>query len=594
VWVDGEAGVALGHRRLSILDLSALGAQPMVSACGRFVIVYNGEVYNHLDLRPELEAAGHAFHGHSDTETILAAIVQWGVPEAVKKMVGMFAMALWDREKRSLTLVRDRLGIKPLYYCTTGHTVLFGSELKALRQHPDFRAGVDRDALSLFFRHNYIPAPYSIYSGVEKLRPGTILTIDERGHSTVTYWSAEDVWRSGRENPFIGSDQEAVDTLHDLVEMAVSSRMLSDVPLGAFLSGGIDSSVVAAIMQSVSDRPVRTFSIGFDEAQYNEAPMAAAIARHLGTEHTELYVTPKDMLDFIPDIACFWDEPFADSSQVPTYYLSKLTREHVTVSLSGDGGDELFQGYTRYQTAHEIWRRLSSIPAPLRRLGAVLGRGSAQDVLSFLGAGGVRLLWRLQALDFEGFPDVYRYLLSHHKNPSRLVLRSREPKTALDTVMEGLPDKDRFMALQDVLMYLPDDILTKVDRASMAVGLEARVPLLDHRVVEYAATLPRTMKVRDGKTKWILRQVLERFVPRPLYERPKMGFGVPVGAWMRKELHDWCESLLDEKLLRQQGYLDAAAVRRMWEQYVAGHDGWQYHLWDVLMFQAWLERERGL
>lgn len=590
IWVDADSGIALGHRRLSILDLSPLGRQPMHSQCGRYVVTYNGEVYNHLELRKELD--GFSFKSTSDTETILAAISAWGLKEAVSRFVGMFAIGLWDKEVRSLSLVRDRLGIKPLYYGQAGDALVFGSELKALRAHPEFRSSIDRDALSLFFRHNYIPAPYSIYGAAKKLDPGTIAVFENgvTDPTLSTYWSAQEVWKYGLDNPFDGSENEAVDELERVLGQAVSRRMLSDVPLGAFLSGGIDSTTVVALMQAHSDRPVRTFSIGFHEKAYNEAEHAKVVAQHLGTEHTELYVTPKDLLDVVPSIPRYWDEPFADSSQIPTYILSSLTREHVTVSLSGDGGDELFSGYQRYFWM-DRWKELARIPRPLR---SVIGQGlKAIPAWCFdlVGPVGRKIRWRLDLLGMKDFSEFYRYFVSHFKRPDELVLGSTEPATAL-TRKENLITSDRFvqMALWDILSYLPDDILTKVDRASMGVALEARVPLLDHQVVEFAAKIPMSMKVRGDKGKWLLRQLLYRHVPKECVERPKMGFGVPVEQWMRTELREWCEDLLNLDVIRGQGYLDADMVGRMWNEYLAGESNWNYYLWDVLMFQAWLEQ----
>lgn len=590
-WADESAGIALGHRRLSILDLSPLGAQPMSSACGRFVTAYNGEIYNHLKLRRELEAEGHAFRGGSDTETMLAAISAWGLEAAVKRFVGMFAIALWDRKKRSLSLVRDRLGIKPLYYGTAGNALLFGSELKALRTCPAFEAVIDRDALALYFRHNYIPAPHSIYKGINKLLPGHILTFAGPGapERDRCYWSARQVWAAGVATPFSGSEDEAVVELERLLTDAVGQRMLSDVPLGAFLSGGIDSSTVVALMQQRSDQPVKTFSIGFHEAAYNEAEHARAVAKHLGTDHTELYVTPQDLLDVVPDMPAYWDEPFADSSQIPTFILSRLARQHVTVSLSGDGGDELFAGYERYRWA-DTWRMIQRIPLPIRKL-AAQGHRLPRRWFDLLGWLGPRLHWRLEALALNSFNEFYRFFMSHMKTPERFVLGAQEPPTSLlNDPATDLGDTHRRMTYWDVTNYLPDDILTKVDRASMAVSLEARVPLLDHRVVEFAASVPTGWKVKHGQAKHLLRQVLYRHVPETLVERPKMGFGIPVRHWLEKELRPWCEDLLARDAIRGQGYLDADEVRHMWNLYLGGQWNYCHQLWDVLMFQAWLEK----
>ncbi|WP_022663498.1 asparagine synthase (glutamine-hydrolyzing) [Paucidesulfovibrio longus] len=590
-WADDDAGIALGHRRLSILDLSPLGRQPMHSACGRFVTVYNGEVYNFAEIKRELEPLGHAFKGGSDTEVILAAVRQWGLRKAVTRFVGMFAIALWDRQERSLSLVRDRLGIKPLFYGRVNGAFAFASELKPLKALPGFDNHVNREALSLYFRHNYIPAPYSIYSNIWKLEPGTILTL-RAGQSEPEleqYWSARDVWISGAAAPFPGDAKQAADELERLLQDAVSLRMVADVPLGAFLSGGIDSSTVVALMQSLSSRPVKTFCIGFHEKGYNEAEHAKAVAAHLGTDHTELYLTPREMLDVVPLIPHFWDEPFSDSSQIPTYCVSKLARQNVTVSLSGDGGDELFAGYQRYFWMNG-WNTLSRVPLAVRKGMRSLLRRLPRGSFDLLGSVGPKIRWRLDMLGMADFSEFYRFFISHQKHPEDIVLGGAEPPTAL-TRPDNRLDTDLFrqMMFWDLVSYLPDDILTKVDRASMAVSLEARVPLLDHRVVEFASRLPTAMNVRGGQGKCVLRDVLYRYVPQNLVERPKVGFGVPIEHWLKNELRDWCESLIGERRLREEGYLDSKMVRRMWDEYLSGQANWHYYLWDVLMFQAWLE-----
>lgn len=592
-WCPDDSGIALAHRRLSILDLSPRGAQPMHSATGRYVITYNGEVYNHLDLRAELGSHAPAFKGTSDTETILAAIEHWGLEAATSRFVGMFAFALWDMQTRTLSLVRDRLGIKPVVYGLAGHTLLFGSQLAALRAHPDCAASMDRNALTLYFRHNAIPAPYTVYEGIAKQRPGTILTFraPEAPPQETTYWSARRIWQHGAQNPFSGSLDDAEDELDALLSNAVSCRLLSDVPLGAFLSGGIDSSTVAALMQKASSTPVQTFSIGFSEAAYNEAPYAAAIARHLGTAHTEAILTPQDMLRAIPELPRHWDEPFADSSQLPTLLVNRMARQHVTVCLSGDGGDELFNGYSRYFWTHRLWSFLRTIPRPVRAALPSLARLLPPRAWNVLGPRGQRLRWRLDGLASPNHAALYRFLVSHFKHPDRLVLGGTEPQPPTPPADDDLW---RAMSLTDIEGYLHDDILTKVDRASMAVALEARVPILDHRVAEFAARLPTAHKIQGGAGKHVLRRVLHRYVPSRLVERPKMGFAVPIEHWLRTDLRDWCESLLDENRLRQDGYLDVATVRRMWTEYRDGESNWYYYLWDVLMFQAWLDAwERG-
>jgi asparagine synthase (glutamine-hydrolysing) len=585
-WLDPAADVGLGHRRLSILDLSPLGRQPMRSASGRYVICFNGEVYNFARLRAELEPLGHAFRGGSDTEVMLAAIEQWGLAAAVSRFIGMFAFALWDAKERTLHLVRDRLGIKPLYYGAAGRDFVFGSELKALRAHPGFDATIDREALALYFRHNYIPAPRSICRDARKLPAGCILSIRPGGEPAITsYWSAEAAYRAGGQNPWTGSEDEALDRLEALLGDAVDLRMIADVPLGAFLSGGIDSSLVVALMQARSPRPVQTFSIGFAERRFNEAPHAAAVARHLGTEHTELMVSERELLDIVPLVPRFWDEPFADSSQIPTYAVNHLARNHVTVALSGDGGDELFYGYDRYFFTQRVWAALSRLPFPLRKAMAMCGKALPQGLVDRLGGSAHRLRWRLDALGLRSFDELYGYFLSHFKDPAAIVLGTANPP---DNTPAPLADRFAWMSLCDVMGYLPDDILVKVDRASMAVALEARVPLLDHRVVEFAATLPTAMKVQSGQGKHLLRRLLYRHVPRELVDRPKMGFGVPIDEWMRGKLRPWCEDLLDTGAIRRQGLLDARLVERIWREYLAGRGNWSYHLWDVLMFQAWL------
>ncbi|MDR3639877.1 MAG: asparagine synthase (glutamine-hydrolyzing) [Humidesulfovibrio sp.] len=598
LWTDPDACVGLGHRRLAILELSPLGHQPMQSASGRYVLSYNGEIFNHARLREELSPLGHPFRGGSDTEVLLAAIEQWGLAGALGRAIGMFALALWDRQERRLSLARDRLGVKPLYLGRLGLDgrggVLFGSELKALRRHPGFNAGLDRDALALYFRHNYIPAPHSIYAQVQKILPGEIVTFAPSGETRTRYWDAETVWRQGFAEPFTADAQEVTDALERLLRDAVALRMLADVPVGAFLSGGVDSSLVAALMQKQSARPVRTFSIGFAEAAYDEAPHARAVARHLGCAHTELTVSAHDLLDIVPDMPRLWDEPFADSSQIPTAILCRLTRGHVTVALSGDGGDELFSGYERYPWTLRAHRLLSVVPGPLRRTAHAALRLLPTAFWGLL-PHGHKLRWRLDVMRVSGFEALYRHFVSHLKDPRILVPGAREPESAA-ALLRPLGDttdaRRAWMSLADILGYLPDDILTKVDRASMAVALEARTPLLDHRVVEFAAHVPLHLKVGPGgQSKWLLRQVLGRHVPQALVDRPKMGFGVPIAAWLRAELKAWAEDLLSPATIRRQGILDAAFVEHMWREYLAGEDNWCHCLWDVLMFQAWLGQE---
>ena len=610
VWSDHHTGLWLGHRRLSIVDLSPGGHQPMVSPCGRYVIVYNGEIYNHADLRAELEREGGGFdwRGHSDTETLLAALRHWGVEGALSRFNGMFAFALWDTVERSLFLARDRMGEKPLYYGRSGDSLLFGSELKALTAHPDWQGEVDRDALALFLRYNNVPAPKSIYRGIYKLPPAHYVVVRDNGRAVsepVCYWDLAQVATDGVREA-AGQPDALADELDAMLRDSVGRRMVADVPLGAFLSGGFDSTMVVAQMQAQSSRPVQTFSIGNSDSEYDEAHHAAAVARHLGTDHTELYVTPEDAQAVIPRLPSIYDEPFADSSQIPTFLVSELARREVTVALSGDGGDELFGGYNRHVVGPEVWRRVNGLPGWLRGfLGGAVGALSQRDLRRWKR----RLPARMQvpnlelkleklakALGATDGPAFYRALRSHWKGPERMVLgasEQQEQESSVDRVSE-LPSLREQMMLLDMLTYLPDDILTKVDRASMAVSLEARVPLLDHRVVEFAWQVPTEYKVRDGQGKWLFRKVLDRYVPRSLMERPKQGFGIPIEHWLRGPLRDWAESLLDERRLREEGFLDPAPIRRVWTEHLAGRGRSQHHLWCVLMFQAWVDEQRRI
>ncbi len=610
VWTDSAIGLALSHRRLAILDLSPEGHQPMQSASSRYVLVFNGEIYNFAFLRKELETFGHGFHGHSDTEVMLAAFEQWGVEAAVRRFNGMFAFALYDQKAHILYLARDRVGEKPLYYGWSGDLFLFGSELKALRAHPNFCGEIDRNALALMMRHSYVPAPYSIYKDVCKLLPGTILQVplaSKPGAKTATprrYWSAKAVFERGAERPFTGDPERAVRKLTGLLSESIALRMVADVPVGAFLSGGIDSSVVTALMQAQSARPVRTYTIGFTDRRYNEAVYAKAIAAHLGTEHTELYVTPKQTMAVIPNLPTLYDEPFSDSSQIPTFLVAQLARTHVTVALSGDGGDELFYGYERYFKTHDLWDKIKWLPARARRACGTMLEKMPQEtigkgVAAFLQGYGPRSarekLEKLTAiLNLEGSEALYLRSVSHWKIASGVVKDAIEPPTLLTDRAQWarLPGFAQQMMYFDVLSYLPDDILTKVDRAAMAVGLETRIPLLDHRIVQFAARIPMTMKIRDRKGKWLLRQVLSQFIPQRLIDRSKMGFSVPISHWLRGPLRGWAESLLSESRLASEGFFNPREVRRKWHEYVTGKQHWEHDLWDVLMFQAWLEQQR--
>jgi len=613
VWVDESAGIALAHRRLSILDLSAAGHQPMLSEAGRYVIVFNGEIYNYLELRRLLENGGtRQWRGHSDTETLLAGFESWGIEETLRRSFGMFAIALWDRMQKTLTLARDRIGEKPLYYGFQKGTFVFGSELKSLKAHPDFVGEIDRDVLGTYLRHCYIPAPYSIYKGIHKLLPGTYAQfpfgLAPKAMHSVTpkpYWSLAEIVARGGAQPFQGSDADAIAVLDESLRQAIGLQMVADVPLGAFLSGGVDSSTVVALMQAQSSRPIRTFSIGFDETGYNEAVYAKRVANHLGTNHTEHYVSSAEAMQVIPLLASMYDEPFADSSQIPTFLVSRMARRHVTVSLSGDAGDELFCGYNRYLLA-DLWKRFAWIPYRLRRsMGSLIASipSSTWDGI-FQNAGRLaafppnmgdklgKLASRLERVDGSG--ELYYSLVSEIQNPDQALIDAKERVTWLTGI--GLKTKFLDAKLQmmylDGMTYLPDDILVKVDRAAMCNSLETRVPFLDPGVMELAWSLPISMKVRDGKTKWILRQVLYKYVPKELIERPKMGFGIPVNEWIRGPLRQWAEGLLDESRMKREGFFDTQFIRLRWKEHLSGTRNWQTLLWAVLMFQAWLETER--
>jgi asparagine synthase (glutamine-hydrolysing) len=608
-WCDSAQGIAIGFRRLSIVELSPLGHQPMTSADARYQITFNGEIYNHLELKAELAALGDQFRGHSDTEVLLAGIVRWGLDRMIARCAGMFAIALWDRELETLSLVRDRFGEKPLYFTQTSGTLIYGSELKALRCHPQWRGVIDRNALALYFRHNYMPAPYTIYEGVFKILPGTIVRFG--GHpgaapATTVYWSSRAAAIAGKADQLSGSDESIVDAVESVLRRTIREEMVADVPLGAFLSGGIDSSLVVALMQRESARPVRTFTIGFHEKEYNEAEHARAVARHLGTQHTEAYVSPEEARAVIPMLPTLYDEPFADSSQIPTYLVAALARRHVTVSLSGDGGDELFAGYGRYDALRQTWHRLNRIPPGLRTVSsrglAAMASGRVASALRLIrpllpSRAGRALapdtLYRMSAAVGARSPEVvYREMVSYWSHPGDLVPGATEPESMLSGERHWAPLEEavnRAMYL-DTVSYLPDDILAKVDRATMGVSLESRAPLIDHRVAEVAWRVPNHLKVRGGQQKWVLRQILYRHVPRALIERPKMGFGVPIAAWLRGPLREWAEHLLSPDRIRREGLLDSDLVATTWRDHLAGRDR-SGQLWGILMLQAWLDAQ---
>lgn len=598
LWLDAEAGIALGHRRLAIVDLSKAGHQPMQSDSGRYVFVFNGEIYNHATMRAEIEARGSApqWRGHSDTETLLAGFEVWGIVETLRRTIGMFAFALFDRKSRTLTLGRDRLGEKPIYYGWSKGVFLFGSELKALRCHPAFSGEINRNALAAFLKYQYVPGPESIYSGIRKLQQGCVLTLSLAQMEPVieTYWSAIEQAQLGVKNRFSGSPDEAVDALEVLLGDAIGQQMMADVPVGAFLSGGIDSSTVVALMQKRSVRPVRSFAIGFDVPGFNEAIYAREVAQHLGTEHTELYVTPKAALELVPRLPEFYDEPFADSSQIPTYLVAQLARRQVTVSLSGDAGDELFAGYNTYSMAERFERIAASMPEFFRQLLAGGMEALGEPFATSAGRPALARQMRLAAyvLRGGGLSERADRLQTHWQRGEGLVVgvpHALAPFDLATAEFANFTTEEKLMA-RDLVHYLPDDILVKLDRASMAVALESRVPMLDHRVVEFAWSLPMALKWREGQTKWVLRQVLYRHVPRAMIDRSKKGFSVPIAAWLRGPLKDWAADLLDAKRLEAEGFLNPVMISTAWNEHISGRVDRHNDLWSVLMFQQWLRR----
>lgn len=614
-WSEEGPGVVLGHQRLSILDLSSAGHQPMQSACGRYILSFNGEIYNHLELRAQLklEALAPAWRGHADTETLLSAFAAWGVEPTLQAARGMFAISLWDTHLRILTIARDRMGEKPLYYGWQGDIFLFGSELKALKQHPAFQGVIDRNSLTLLLRHNCIPAPFSIYRGIKKLKPGEYLNIPAGNFDAAkiaepkSYWNFNDAVEKAVSEPFSGTTEQALNALDSQLSKSISEQMLADVPLGAFLSGGVDSSTVVALMQAQTHQPVSTFTIGFDEGEYNEAEAARNVARHLGTNHTELYVQPSDALNVIPHLHSVYCEPFGDSSQIPTFLVSQMAGQHVTVALSGDGGDELFGGYNRYLGARNVWSKMQRLPRSSRQFVASIlralppatwdsGFNLAKPLLPRrfeIATPGDKAHKLADVLSLTDSHSFFRQLTSHWKDPGSVVKDSQEPETLL-TNSNAWPDADSFehwMMAMDSQTYLPDDILVKVDRAAMACSLETRVPMLDHRVIELAWKMPLDLKIRNGQGKWLLRQVLYRYVPASLIERPKMGFGIPLGSWLRGPLRAWAAELLNESRLNREGYFHSEPILAMWKEHLSGRKNWQHHLWVILMFQSWLENE---
>ncbi|MBU2180925.1 MAG: asparagine synthase (glutamine-hydrolyzing) [Gammaproteobacteria bacterium] len=600
-WYQQSHGIGLAHRRLAIVDLSPAGHQPMTSPSKRYILVFNGEIYNHIKLRAELSEKYKVYNwnGHSDTETLLAGFDIWGIESTISKLVGMFSIAVWDSIDKVLILARDRMGEKPLYYGWNGGTFLFGSELKALRVHPQFDNDISRDALAMYMQYSYVPAPYSIYKHTYKLKPGSLLkvSLDKPDDvEVVSFWSLQQIHMNKSLHQLNDTDDDIVEQLHVMIRESVRGQMMSDVPIGAFLSGGVDSSLIVSIMQSMSSSPIKTFTIGFEEQEFDEAVFASKVASHIGTQHTELYVSDTDTLNVVPKLSAVYDEPFADSSQIPTFLVSELAKSQVTVALSGDAGDELFSGYRRYQHCADTWNRLQDLSSLFRSLISQANRISPfgynllSDVVNIRPEGnnlGNRLSKLVASNKAQDFISYYQTMISHTTFAHQLVLSSSPTANAF-TDLKYLPAEIDSLMLVDSLTYLPDDILTKVDRASMAVSLESRIPLLDYRIVEFAQHMPQRLKVNAGQNKWCLRKILDHYVPRSLIERPKKGFGVPLAQWLRGPLKNWGASLLDPEVINRQKYLDVNLVTRMWSQHQSGIADWHFQLWNILMFQQWL------
>ncbi len=617
VWADDDASIVLGHRRLAIVDLSPAGHQPMLSGCSRYVMSFNGEIYNHLQIRKELEKSSGeiGWRGHSDTEVFLEAVSLWGVRRALSMSIGMFSFALWDRHERELTLARDRIGEKPLYFGVVRGRLAFGSELKALRSCPGWSGEIDRDALAQYMRFGCISAPRTIYRNVYKLPPASVLNIPCRKLDALDefvdparadrYWCANEIVTHGARNTIQADDREACELLEKSLDESVALQMEADVPLGAFLSGGVDSSLITAMMQARSSRRIKTFSIGFEDSEYNEAEHAKLVAEHLGTDHTEQYLSAADAIDVVPMLPTLYDEPFADASQIPTFLVSQVARREVTVSLSGDGGDELFGGYNRHIWIHRLFDRANGIVRPGFRtagwlLQQILAGGGENRLRAVLPSRfrkmqlQDRLAKLASVLQARSIEDAYLRTRSQWANPEQLVVGASEPLllVELKSAQIDVDDAVQHTTYLDLVSYLPDDILVKLDRASMGVSLESRVPFLDHRLVELAWRLPTSMKIRDGRGKWLLRNVLEKYVPSEIIDRPKAGFSLPIHDWLRGPLQEWAESLLSEHNLADRGVLNPGPIRERWKEHQSGVRNWQHQLWCVLMFQEWQNAEK--